>query len=120
MSADNPGMKMIITGKQHLLNADPDWPEGHRRYGPKGTRFQSTADPLLLLDLLREDVAKRAEGIATAPCQLFISLFFAHPISERMLMLTKSDNVGTIKARYRGNQRGELGGKKGGKKQLPG
>lgn len=78
MSADNPGMKMIITGKQHLLNADPDWPEGQSAVRAKGTRFQSTADPLLLLDLLREDVAKRAEGIATAPASF--SSAFSLPI----------------------------------------
>lgn len=56
------------------------------------TQFQSTADPLLL-DLLGEDVAKRAEGIATAPGSFSSVLVFVYPISEWPLMLTKSDNV---------------------------
>lgn len=64
--SDNPGMKTIICVNQHWLNADPDWPGG--AIGRVGQRdpFQSARDPDLLPDLLREDAADGAEGIATA------------------------------------------------------
>lgn len=55
---------MIIAANQHSLNGCGLAP------GPseaKVTQFQSSADPLLLLDLLGEDVAERFEGTAVTP-----------------------------------------------------